>query len=178
MNIQEISVDKLRRMEDQEGLVIQGCGGDLQDWVNGINEMLTQEGILKKGAQFADVYSFRHGRLSRRSSPTMTRRTPFSTWTRLTVAANMSMTRISDGNSTSCCETHWRIAKVNGWYLRQISRKCGSYSRTMNLCRFNASTPWPSGESPEVSSGNCLLATMICWNGSGSSHSRWVWTKC
>lgn len=64
MNIQEISVDKLRRMEDQEGLVIQGCGGDLQDWVNGINEMLTQEGILKKGAQFADVYSFRHGRLT------------------------------------------------------------------------------------------------------------------
>lgn len=55
MNIQEISVDKLRRMEDQEGLVIQGCGGDLQDWVNGINEMLTQEGIFKKGAQFADV---------------------------------------------------------------------------------------------------------------------------
>lgn len=40
MNVQEITVDKLRRMEDQEGLVIQGCGGDLQEWVDGIKEMV------------------------------------------------------------------------------------------------------------------------------------------
>lgn len=64
MSIQKITVDKLRRMSDQEGLIIQGCGGDLQDWVDGINEMLTQEGILKKGAKFGDVYSFRHGGLT------------------------------------------------------------------------------------------------------------------
>ena len=27
--------------------VIQGCGGDLQEWVDGINDLLTQEGILQ-----------------------------------------------------------------------------------------------------------------------------------
>lgn len=63
MSIREISENKLRRMEHQEGLIIQGCGGDLQEWVDGINEMLTQEGILKKGAKFEEVYTFRHGEL-------------------------------------------------------------------------------------------------------------------
>ena len=37
-------------MEDQEGLVLQGCGGDPQEWLDGINEILAQECILKKGA--------------------------------------------------------------------------------------------------------------------------------
>ena len=35
--MKEITTDDLRRMEGQEGLVLQGCGGDLQDWVDGIN---------------------------------------------------------------------------------------------------------------------------------------------
>lgn len=51
MSVQEISKDRLRRMENQEGLILQGCGGDLQEWVDGINEILTEEGILKKGGQ-------------------------------------------------------------------------------------------------------------------------------
>ena len=33
-------------MEDQEGLVLQGCGGDPQEWLDGINDLLTQDGIL------------------------------------------------------------------------------------------------------------------------------------
>ena len=43
MSIQEITKDQLRRMGDQEGLILQGCGGDLQDWVDGINVMLTED---------------------------------------------------------------------------------------------------------------------------------------
>ena len=50
MSVQEITTDKLRTMNNQEGLILQGCGGDLQEWVDGINQMLTEEGILKKGA--------------------------------------------------------------------------------------------------------------------------------
>lgn len=64
MSVQAISIDQLRRMGDQEGLILQGCGGDLQEWVDGINEILTEEGILKKGAKFEDVYSFRNGELT------------------------------------------------------------------------------------------------------------------
>ena len=57
MSIWLISTEQLRRMEDQEGLVLQGCGGDPQEWVDGINEILAQEGILKKGAGFEEAYS-------------------------------------------------------------------------------------------------------------------------
>lgn len=64
MSIQQITVDKLRRMSDQEGLILRGCGGDLQDWVDGINEMLALDEILQKGTKFEDVYSFRHGGLT------------------------------------------------------------------------------------------------------------------
>ena len=60
MRIRTISTGQLRRMGDQEGLVLQGCGGDLQEWVDGINEILAQEGILKKGAGFEEAYTFRH----------------------------------------------------------------------------------------------------------------------
>ena len=42
MDIDDISLHELRKMNDCEGLVLQGCGGDLQEWVNGINDMLTE----------------------------------------------------------------------------------------------------------------------------------------
>lgn len=64
MNVQTISIDRLRRMGDQEGLILQGCGGDLQEWVDGINEILTEEGILKKGTRFEEAYTFQHDGLT------------------------------------------------------------------------------------------------------------------
>ena len=64
MSIRLISTEQLRRMENQEGLVLQGCGGDPQEWVDGINEILAQEGILKKGAGFEEAYTFRHDGLT------------------------------------------------------------------------------------------------------------------
>lgn len=51
-------------MGDQEGLVLQGCGSDPQEWVDGINEILNQEGILKKGAGFEEAYTFWHDGLT------------------------------------------------------------------------------------------------------------------
>ena len=63
MRVRTISTGQLRRMGDQEGLVLQGCGGDPQEWVDGINEILAKEGILKKGAGFEEAYTFRHDRL-------------------------------------------------------------------------------------------------------------------
>lgn len=47
-------------MRDAEGLVIQGCGGDLNEWIDGINGLLTDAGILKNGDTFRDVYAFEH----------------------------------------------------------------------------------------------------------------------
>ena len=58
MTIRDCSIQELRRMRDQEGLVLQGCGGDPQEWVTGINQMLTQEGILLNASQFETVLGF------------------------------------------------------------------------------------------------------------------------
>ena len=64
MSIRLISTEQLRRMGDQEGLVLQGCGGDPQEWLDGINEILAQECILKKGAGFEEAYTFRRDGLT------------------------------------------------------------------------------------------------------------------
>lgn len=64
MNINTITAEDLRRMSDKEGLILQGCGGDLTEWVDGINEMLTHAGILKDGSQFENVATFQHGELT------------------------------------------------------------------------------------------------------------------
>lgn len=61
MNINTITAEDLRCMPDKEGLILQGCGGDLTEWVDGINEMLTKAGILKDGSQFENVAAFQHG---------------------------------------------------------------------------------------------------------------------
>ena len=60
MSIINIEAEQLREMSDKEGLIIQGCGGPLQEWVDGINDMLTKDGILIKGSRFQDVFTFEH----------------------------------------------------------------------------------------------------------------------
>ena len=44
--VKQITTDDLRHMEDKEGLILQGCGGDPQEWVDGINDLLTEAGLL------------------------------------------------------------------------------------------------------------------------------------
>ncbi|MCI6228786.1 MAG: hypothetical protein MR636_08705 [Clostridiales bacterium] len=60
MSIRQITKEQLRCMGDQEGLVLQGCGGDPQEWLDGINQILTDEGILKMGAGFENAYTSQH----------------------------------------------------------------------------------------------------------------------
>ena len=62
--IQEKTTEDLRHMTDEEGLILQGCGGDLQEWVDGINDLLTQEGILLNGAKFEHAATFQHDGLT------------------------------------------------------------------------------------------------------------------
>ena len=47
MEIISVSLHDLRKMNDSEGLILQGCGGDLKEWIHGINNMLTESGILQ-----------------------------------------------------------------------------------------------------------------------------------
>ena len=62
--IQQITTDDLRRMDGQEGLILQGCGGDLQEWVDGINGLLTEAGILLDSSRFESVSVFQHQELT------------------------------------------------------------------------------------------------------------------
>lgn len=62
--MRDITIDELRRMNDREGLILQGCGGDPQEWIDGINEMLTDAGILRDGSRFSEVSHFEHDGLT------------------------------------------------------------------------------------------------------------------
>ncbi len=62
MSVKQINMNELRGYEGREGLILQGCGGPLQEWIDGINEMLTEEGILLDGTKFTedDCVSFKN----------------------------------------------------------------------------------------------------------------------
>ena len=62
--IEQITTDNLRQMKDQEGLVLQGCGGNLQEWVDGINDLFTEAGILQSGSRFGRVSVFQQDGLT------------------------------------------------------------------------------------------------------------------
>ena len=64
MPIERITADDLRDMEHQEGLVLQGCGGEAQEWLDGINDLLTHDGILQNGSRFETVKVFQHDGLN------------------------------------------------------------------------------------------------------------------
>lgn len=57
MSINHIETEDLRRMEGKGGLILQGCGGELQEWLDGINEMFTEAGILKT-ARSSRIFCF------------------------------------------------------------------------------------------------------------------------
>lgn len=63
-SINIINTEDLRRMKNSEGLIIQGCGGDLHEWIDGINELLTKDKILLDGTVFTEVSAFKHGELT------------------------------------------------------------------------------------------------------------------
>ena len=52
MSVKQITTDDLRKMKGTEGLILQGCGGSLDEWVDGINDMLTESEILLNGTKF------------------------------------------------------------------------------------------------------------------------------
>ena len=64
MSINHIEAEDLCRMDGKEGLILQGCGGDLQEWLDGINEMFTEAGILKNGTKFQNISAFEHDGLT------------------------------------------------------------------------------------------------------------------
>ncbi len=60
MIVNQITLTDLRRMNGKEGLILQGCGGEPQEWVDGINNMLTESGILLDDTKFESVSVFQN----------------------------------------------------------------------------------------------------------------------
>ena len=60
MSIEYIETSKLRTMSKEEGLILQGCGGDPQEWLDGINNMLPEAGILLNGTKFENISVFKN----------------------------------------------------------------------------------------------------------------------
>lgn len=52
MSVKQITSDDLRKMKGKEGLILQGCGGSLDEWIDGINDLLTKSEILLDGTKF------------------------------------------------------------------------------------------------------------------------------
>lgn len=58
--IHKIDIKDLPNLDEKEGLVLQGCGEPLQEWFDGINNLLTEQGILLDGSRFEKCYSFKN----------------------------------------------------------------------------------------------------------------------
>ena len=59
MSIETITTEDLRKMKGKEGLILQGCGGEPQEWLEGVNRMLNEAGIFKGGSKFENCYVFK-----------------------------------------------------------------------------------------------------------------------
>ena len=55
-----IEADKLREMKGKEGLIFPGCAPPFQDWLDGINDMLTEANILLDGRKFDKIMVFQN----------------------------------------------------------------------------------------------------------------------
>ena len=60
MTIKNITTSDLRKMNNKEGLILQGCGGEVKEWVDGINGILTENGILLDDTKFDNVSVFQN----------------------------------------------------------------------------------------------------------------------
>ena len=60
MEIKNITANDLKKMNNKEGLILQGCGGEVKEWVDGINDILTENGILLDDTKFDNVSVFQN----------------------------------------------------------------------------------------------------------------------
>ena len=62
--IHHITTDELKRMTSADSLILQGCGGDPDEWLDDINKSFTNMGILRNGDVFKGIHVFEHNGLT------------------------------------------------------------------------------------------------------------------
>ena len=58
MKFQMTTTNELHDLAFSEGLVLQGCGGDPNEWIDGINQMFADLGILQDQSKFDQAFVF------------------------------------------------------------------------------------------------------------------------
>ena len=54
-----VTISEVREIsKNGVNLILQGCGGNLEEWVNGINDLLKEAEILKEGERLDETYTF------------------------------------------------------------------------------------------------------------------------
>ena len=63
MAVKPIEMKDLLGYEGKQGLILQGCGGDPLEWIDGINDTFTKQGLLLDGTKFKaeDCAVFKNG---------------------------------------------------------------------------------------------------------------------
>ena len=118
--IREIKAQDLRRTNGKEGLILQGCGGSLDERIDGINEMLTDEGILLDGTKFHDAVTFENESLTCLLFP-------FTDDVKLDVG-KLAMWRLGTHDSFGgTCMIMWTTG-LAGFFLR-MKKQCNGKSR-------------------------------------------------
>lgn len=66
VKVKEISCSEVKELRDKnyEFLVLQGCGGDFNEWVDGFTKLLKDENIVNDSFFFDEVYTFKNGDLT------------------------------------------------------------------------------------------------------------------
>lgn len=60
MSVKKINPETLRTMSGKDALILRGCGGDLQEWLDGINDTLLKENILRNGCRIEECSAFEY----------------------------------------------------------------------------------------------------------------------
>ena len=66
MKIKKITCSEVKELRNgkYEYLILQGCGGDLNDWVDGITKLFREQGIIDDSFSFDEVYTFENNNLT------------------------------------------------------------------------------------------------------------------
>lgn len=69
--INDITLEEVKNLRNSnyDFIVLQGCGGDLIDWVRGFTDMLRNEGIVSDSFSFDKIYSFENNNLTNIAFP-------------------------------------------------------------------------------------------------------------
>lgn len=67
--MEEISCNEVLELRNNDYLVLQGCGGDLNEWVDGITKLLIENDIIPKSFKFRKVYLFENNNLTNMAFP-------------------------------------------------------------------------------------------------------------